>query len=116
MYQVDEIAGGEPGGGSQKGPCVVSIVNKETSRNRGHWGMAGADKAVVEKASVDFSPSAMEIYPRLEAGTLHDLKRESDQANVAKCEQVVNRSEEDIRVRCRLPATLPATAFEIISA
>lgn len=38
MYQVDEIAGGEPGGGSRKGQCVISRVNKGTSRNRGHWG------------------------------------------------------------------------------
>lgn len=65
MYQVDEIAGGEPGGGSRKGSCVVSIVDKETSKNRGHWGDGwGPTRAVDEKASVDFSPSAMEIHSR----------------------------------------------------
>lgn len=44
MYQVDEIAGGESRGGSGKGLCVVSIVNKGTRGAEDTGEVAGAQQ------------------------------------------------------------------------
>lgn len=58
-YHTHGIARGEPGGGSGKGQCTVSM-NKETSRSRGRWtGGWGPTRAVCEQEGVDFTPSAM---------------------------------------------------------